>query len=80
MRCNKVLMIPMLGLLAGAIIFCLSTCSAPTPSPTYIGNIRTHVFHHDHCHYLPDPTNRSYFESRQKVIDAGYRTCRKCKP
>ena len=47
---------------------------------TCIGNVRTYVFHDEHCHYLPDPMNRSCFDSRQKAIDAGYRPCRKCEP
>ena len=46
----------------------------------YIGNIRTYVFHRQSCRHLPSVKNRSYFDTRQRAIDAGYRPCRKCRP
>lgn len=47
---------------------------------TYIGNVRSCVFHRQTCHYLPKVRNRVCFDARSKAIDAGYRPCRKCRP
>lgn len=49
-------------------------------APAYIGNVRSYVFHRQTCRHLPAVKNRTYFDTRAKAIDAGYRPCRKCKP
>lgn len=56
----------------------LSVHSRPTPG--YIGNVKSYVFHRQTCRHLPTIKNRTYFDTRTQAIDAGYRPCRKCKP
>ncbi len=81
MKRNKLLMmILVLGLLIGAVIFCLISAFVPIFGPCYIGNIRTYVFHRQNCYNLPMLENRSHFRSRQEAISERYRPCRKCKP
>lgn len=80
MKRNKLLMILILGLMIGVVIFCLITSLTPILSPSYIGNIRTHVFHRQGCCSLPLPQNRIYFTSGHKATTNNYRPCRKCKP
>ncbi len=67
-------------LVAVAVGLSMSSNVAPKSTAMYIGNVRTYVFHRESCHYLPYEKNRTYFDSRQKAIEAGYRACRKCKP
>ena len=47
---------------------------------SYIGNLRSHKFHLLSCRNLPKESNRTYFDSRQEAIDAGYTPCGNCKP
>lgn len=68
------------GLILGAVGYCLCSSIVPIQTPAYIGNVRTGIFHRKTCSYLPHEKNRSYFESREEAIDAGYRPCRKCRP
>lgn len=66
------------------VIGCLVAMAALSvhsrPTPAYIGNVRSYVFHRQTCHHLPTAKNRTYFDTRAQAIDAGYRPCRKCKP
>jgi hypothetical protein len=66
------------------VICCLvamaGLCGYSKSTPAYIGNVRSYVFHRQTCRHLPTPKNRTYFDTRAKAIDAGYRPCRKCKP
>ena len=47
---------------------------------TYIGNIKSHVFHTSECGSLPAEKNRILFDSREQAIDYGYRPCGSCNP
>ena len=47
---------------------------------TYIGNLRSHKFHLPTCKNLPKESNRTFFDSRQEALDAGYTPCANCKP
>lgn len=47
---------------------------------SYIGNLHSHKFHLPTCKNLPKESNRTYFDSRQEAIDAGYTPCGNCKP
>ncbi len=47
---------------------------------SYIGNLRSHKFHLPSCRNLPKESNRTYFDSRQEAIDAGYTPCGNCNP
>ena len=54
---------------------------APTQPPaevTYIGNKNSKKFHHPDCGGLPKESNRTYFDSYQEAIDAGYTPCGQC--
>jgi beta-lactamase superfamily II metal-dependent hydrolase len=46
----------------------------------YIGNLNTKKFHLPSCSSLPNPENRTYFDTRQTAIDAGYDPCGRCNP
>lgn len=46
----------------------------------YIGNLNSHKFHLPTCHTLPADKNRTYFDSRDEAIDAGYSPCGNCHP
>lgn len=47
---------------------------------TYIGNLKSHVFHRSDCSGLPAEKNRILFDSREQAIDYGYRPCGTCNP
>ena len=47
---------------------------------TYIGNINTKKFHLPTCSGLPQEKNRTFFDSREEALDAGYSPCGTCKP
>ena len=47
---------------------------------TYIGNINTKKFHFPTCSGLPLEKNRTYFDSREEAVSAGYSPCGICKP
>ena len=46
----------------------------------YIGNINTKKFHLPTCSGLPQEKNRTFFDSREEAISAGYDPCGTCKP
>lgn len=46
----------------------------------YIGNLNSHKFHLPTCHTLPADKNRTYFNSREEAIGAGYSPCGNCNP
>lgn len=52
----------------------------PENSDGYIGNTSTKKFHEPSCSYLPDAANRTYFDTRDEALDAGYSPCRRCCP
>lgn len=47
---------------------------------SYIGNVKTHVYHLTGCRVLPNPENRVMFNSSLDAIMEGYRPCGICKP
>jgi len=47
---------------------------------SYIGNLRTGVFHRATCPNLPAADNRAYFRYRTEAIVAGFRPCGVCTP
>jgi micrococcal nuclease len=49
-------------------------------SATYIGNVKSKVFHLPTCNTLPKEANRVYFATREEALAAGYRPCKRCKP
>lgn len=46
----------------------------------FIGNVKTHVYHLPGCRVLPNPENRTYFESKRQAEREGFRACGICKP
>ena len=44
----------------------------------YIGNINSKKFHAPTCANLPKEENRTYFDSYQDAVDAGYTACGSC--
>ena len=44
----------------------------------YIGNVNSKKFHAPTCGSLPKEENRTYFDSYQEAIDAGYTACGSC--
>lgn len=69
------------------VSFTTQRAGAPIPGrreesgrETYIGNLRSQVFHLDTCSGLPDERNRVYFDSREEAEAEGYRPCGNCKP
>ena len=53
----------------------------PSARPDYyIGNINTKKFHLPTCSGLPIEKNRTFFDSREDAINAGYSPCGTCKP
>ena len=53
----------------------------PSAQPGYyIGNINTKKFHLPTCSGLPLEKNRTFFDSREDAINAGYDPCGICKP
>ncbi len=46
----------------------------------FIGNVKTHVYHLPGCRVLPNPENRTYFESKRQAEREGFRSCGVCKP
>ena len=44
----------------------------------YIGNVNSKKFHSPTCGSLPKEENRTYFDSYQDAIDAGYTACGSC--
>lgn len=67
-------------LVACAVGLLFSHATFPASNQTYIGNLRSHIFHRTSCKYLPCPENRRHFDSRSDAIDADYRPCRRCRP
>ncbi len=67
-------------LIVGCLVAMAALSVHSRPTPAYIGNVRSCVFHKQTCRYLPTAKNRTYFNTRTQAIDAGYRPCRKCKP
>lgn len=57
-----------------------ATTTEQVQSDGYIGNLNTKKFHYPSCSSLPNPENRTYFDTRQEAIDAGYDPCGRCKP
>lgn len=50
-----------------------------TPAVTeYIGNRNSKKFHSSTCSSLPKEENRTYFDSYQEALDAGYTPCGNC--
>lgn len=49
---------------------------------SYIGNARSHIFHHASCYHVDamKDSNKVYFSTRQEAINAGYRPCKDCSP
>ena len=47
---------------------------------TYIGNLNTKRFHLPTCSGLPQEKNRTYFDSREEAVSAGYTSCGTCTP
>ncbi|MCL6628475.1 MAG: Ada metal-binding domain-containing protein [Armatimonadetes bacterium] len=70
----------LVALAVGWLVAAASYSVCGNSVPAYIGNVRSCVFHRQTCRYLPAAKNRTYFDTRAKAIDAGYRPCRKCKP
>lgn len=56
------------------------TFPAPENSDGYIGNASTKKFHVPSCSYLPDSSNRTYFDTRDEALGAGYSPCGHCHP
>jgi len=57
--------------------------AAPSATPSeasYIGNLRSKVFHRPSCSSLPAEKNRVSFDTRDEAIRQGYRPCRNCSP
>ncbi|MHB9036317.1 MAG: Ada metal-binding domain-containing protein [Armatimonadota bacterium] len=82
MRVAVRLLLPMIVVawLVGMTTLSMISNATPAAVSSYIGNTRSYVFHRQSCRYLPHANNRSYFDSRNEAIDAGYRPCRKCRP
>ena len=57
-----------------------SSAQKEEESDTYIGNLKSHVFHRSDCASLPAEKNRILFDSREQAIDYGYRPCGSCNP
>ena len=47
---------------------------------TYIGNIKSKIFHTEECPNLPGEKNRTVFTSREDAIALGYKECGNCNP
>jgi len=45
---------------------------------SYIGNVKSKVFHSSACYGLPKEENRKTFDSYQAAINAGYKPCSNC--
>lgn len=45
---------------------------------SYIGNVNSKKFHTATCSGLPKEENRTYFDSYQQAVDAGYTPCSNC--
>lgn len=56
------------------------TQKEPQPATSYIGNLNSLKFHRDSCANLPQEKNRSYFETREEALAAGYSACGNCNP
>ena len=54
--------------------------STTTTIGSYIGNLNSKKFHLTTCKNLPAEKNRTFFDSRQEAVDAGYSPCGNCKP
>jgi len=67
-------------LIVGSLLMVASLSVCSNAAPAFIGNVRSRVFHRQTCRYLPTANNRTYFDTRSRAIDAGYRPCRKCRP
>ena len=52
----------------------------PDGKLVYIGNKNSSIFHKPSCSSLPAEHNRVMFNSREEAINAGHRTCGRCKP
>ena len=69
-------------LLALGLAGCKKSLDSPenTEPSYYIGNINTYKFHRPSCSYLPNPENRTTFETRSEAVNAGYSPCEHCDP
>jgi competence protein ComEC len=69
-----------------SVTFTTEKAVAPTPGRdqdeevTYIGNLRSHVFHRDTCASLPAEKNQVLLESRDQALAEGYTPCSQCQP
>ena len=54
--------------------------SSPAPTESYIGNVNSHKFHLPSCRTLPAEHNRTFFDTREAAVSAGYSPCGNCKP
>lgn len=52
----------------------------PVVALTYIGNIKSKVFHTEACPNLPGEKNKIVFTSREAAINLGYKECGNCNP
>ena len=59
-----------------------SGSSSSGSSGTYIGNLRSHIFHYASCYHVDamNEENKISFSTRQEAISAGYRPCKDCNP
>lgn len=57
-----------------------SSAQTEEQSVTYIGNVKSHVFHRSDCSSLPAEKNRILFDSREQAIEYGYHPCGSCNP
>ncbi len=53
---------------------------SPNITFTYIGNIKSKIFHTEACPNLPGEKNRTVLESREDAISLGYKECGNCAP
>ncbi len=58
----------------------IETTTETAQEGAYIGNVNSKKFHLPSCSTLPNPENRTFFDTRQEAIDAGYDPCGRCKP
>lgn len=54
--------------------------ASPAVALTYIGNVKSKVFHTESCPNLPGEKNRIEFSARGEAINLGYKACGNCYP
>lgn len=67
-------------LAALCILLLLAATPLSSGAASYVGNVKSKVFHRLRCHHADCKSCTKYFETRDEALEAGYRPGGCCRP